>query len=182
MKKLIFTLILVSCIGAVSCSTANEAQRRQKKEIAAKMDSINAERAYKALADKRFVLSIDEMVFKHGGTTQTNPTVNYLSLDSMNAVIQISFPQAAPGFNGLGGITVEGAPRNLRYSVDKKGTATLMYVVSGKGLVADVTVRLAKDKTKASASIDAGYSTAGVTVYGKISPLADGWVVKGSGF
>lgn len=181
MKKLIYILILASVIGVASCSTANEAQRQQRKAYAAMMDSINAVNAYKALADSRFVLPIDEMVFKHGGTVQTNPTINYLSLDSMNAVIQISFPQAAPGFNGIGGITVEGAPRNLRYSVDKKGTATLMYVVSGKGIVADVTVRLPEGQTKASASVDAGYSTAGVTVYGKIAPIANGWVVKGNG-
>lgn len=180
MKKTIFTLLLVSLLGITACSTANEAQRRQKKEVAAAMDSISAANAYKALADNRFVLSADEMMFKHGGSVQVNSTINYLSLDSLKAVIQISFPQSAPGFNGLGGVTLEGSPRNLRYSVDKKGTATLMYVVSGKGMVADVTIRLPKGQTKASATVDAGYSSAGVTIYGKITPLASSWVVKGN--
>lgn len=180
MKNLILSLIIALCAGLVSCSSANSLERQQKKQIEASIDSINAVFVQNALKNKKFVMNVGQIVFKHGGTTQVNGVTNFIKLDSINAIIQISFPQVAPGFNGVGGVTVEGTARNIRYSVDKKGTATLMYVVSGKGVVADVAVRLPKGQTSATATVDAGYSTAGMTVYGTVVPLAREWVVKGT--
>lgn len=180
MKTLLTSLVVFLSIALMSCSSVNSVERQQKKQIEASIDSINAVYSHNALKNRKFVMSIGQIVFKHGGTTQVIGTTNFLSLDSLKAVIQISFPQVAPGLNGIGGVTVEGTARNIRYSVDKKGTATLMYVVSGKGVVADVTVRLPKGQTSATATVDAGYSTAGMTVFGNIVPLSNERVVKGT--
>lgn len=174
--------LAIALITLISCSTTDKAVREQQKQLDRRLDSIKAIAAADAIRNHNFIIAADRVTFKHGGTFSANPTINFISMQNDKGTIQLASPAMPPGPNGIGGFTLSGQVRNIHLSYDKKGNAMLTYVLSGMGLTADVTVRLPKGKTMATAVVDAGYSTAGMTVDGRLSPFDPSSVVKGRDF
>ncbi len=183
MKKLIFIVIAAAIAIAIpACSSSKDAAATaREKAMNAKLDSLRAVEAMNAFKSGKFIIAVSRITFKHGGTFQPNPTLNFISCDAESGSIQLASPSApGPGANGLGGITLDGSIRNASFKTDKKGNATYNYILSGMGLSAEVTVRLSKGATRATASVDASYSTDGMMVEGALSPLNGQQVVRGS--
>ena len=58
--------------------------------------------------NRQFVLQSHTLYSRRGQTAFVSPVTNFIAVDGDNAVIQLAFDNASPGFNGLGGITLEG--------------------------------------------------------------------------
>lgn len=179
MNRIVFIIVAIAALLG-SCSSADKETRQLRKAIAARQDSLRAVAAMESLKALDFAVAADRISFKHGGSFNVNSTINFIARKGDWGAVQIASSAGNPGPNGIGGITLEGAVRNTRLFTDEKGTTTLTYTLSDKGLSADIMVRLGKGQINAIATVDAAYSGAGMTIYGILSPYSAGRVVKGS--
>lgn len=181
-STLFIALIAVSSALSNSCSSTDKALRQQQKALQTRVDSAQAVAAHRALADRNFLLPVDNLTFLHGGTFTVNSTICFLSMQGDKGVIQIASPVANPGPNGIGGFTLEGTVSNLRHNVSKKGDTVMSYRISGKGLTADVSISLPHGTTRASATVEPGYGPGAMRIDGRISPYEPNNVVSGTPF
>ena len=107
------------------------------------------------LEKRRFVLEADYVGDGRGSRIPVQSNINFIGLDSTDAVIQLGTTYGA-GYNGVGGITVEGrvikyelsvieGKRGKSYSLmfivmTSLGTYDITFIVSGTGYT-DATVR-----------------------------------------
>jgi len=181
-STLFIAFIAVFSALSISCSSTDKVLRQQQKALQTRVDSARAVAAHRALADRDFLLPVDNLTFMHGGSFTVNSTICFLSMQGDNGVIQIASPIANPGPNGIGGFTLEGTVSNLRHSVNKKGDTVMSYRVSGKGLSAEVSINLPGGTTRASATVEPGYGPGSMRVDGHISPYSNNTVVSGTPF
>jgi len=86
--------------------------------------------------NQRFILEADYISGRTGSRYPVSSTLNFIFVDSTDAVIQIGSPSGI-GYNGVGGITIDG--RVTKYELtekqNKRGTSysITMYVMSSLG-------------------------------------------------
>ncbi|MEG0700505.1 MAG: DUF4251 domain-containing protein [Muribaculaceae bacterium] len=184
MKKAILTIILISCI----CYMVNAQQisdkktkeqttetKKQKKErekrLNALIDSINFNNAKIGLNEQNFVLEAERVTFKNGVSVHTQSNTNFISVSNGKAMVQLAFAQGGRmGYNGLGGITVEGNASNIKYKTDKRGNITMTMSVIGIAISANVRITLIKDSNQAMATVEPNFNSYSLTVYGLLVP------------
>ena len=90
--------------------TKKEASQRKKEEKKAKIEN-----QYKLtdslLEGKKFVLEAHFLKYSSGDRVNVVSTLNFISFDSLSAVIQVGSMQRV-GYNGVGGVTVQGRISN----------------------------------------------------------------------
>lgn len=129
--------------------TKKEASQRKKEEKNAKIAS-----QYKLtdslLRGKKFVLEAHFLKYSNGNRVNVVSTLNFISIDSLSAVIQVGSMQRV-GYNGVGGVTVQGRISNWKLEKnDKQKNFYLTLSIQGNVDIYDVSI-----------SIDyAGYATA----------------------
>lgn len=134
-------------------------------------DSINHVIAVEAMQNGYYVLMADRMVMKGHSYMNPSPNTNFLLVQGDEAVIQISSNGGHPGFNGLGGITVEGRITGMRGGTfDKKGKLNYDFSVSGPAVSAQVSLTLYEDDNQAVAIISPNFWSGTLTVYGQLVP------------
>lgn len=146
------------------------------------MDSIAHVKAFEALNGKEFVLESDKLTLKHGEQGYVNSTTNFIALHDGMATIQISPFQSGGGPNGVGGITVEGKPTELKMETDKKGVSRFSMNVSGNGVSAQVIVTLSSSDNRATATVLPNFNSLNVTLDGNLVPFEESSVFKGTSF
>lgn len=156
MKK--FSLFLV--IGFFSCTilfaqTENPDSRNltkeEKKALKLAKKEEEARKREEALArflsiaqDKQWVLEAHTVFEKGGRSFPMNPTTNFVSVIGDETTIQLSF-NGIVGWNGVGGITLEGKTTKYEVSESKNGiTITMTAIGSGMG-PADLLVTIGSD-------------------------------------
>lgn len=159
-----------------------EAARSRARQEQAAMDTIAHWKASAALNGQEFVLESDALTLKHGEHGYVNSSTNFIALHDGVATIQISPFQSGGGPNGVGGITVEGKPSNLKVETDKKGVSRLSMNVSGHGVSAQVTVTLGPSGNRATATVYPNFNSLNVTLDGELVPFEESTVFKGSTF
>lgn len=87
----------------------------------------------KAIAEnKNWVLEAHTVFEKGGQSFQMNPSINFVSVKGDEATIQLSF-DGIIGWNGVGGITLEG--KTTKYQVnDSKNSFTITMTALGSGM------------------------------------------------
>lgn len=178
MKRFLYFILILIVAGVSSCKSTDNATKQAQKAMNHRVDSLRAIASAAAIANHDFVLAADQIIFKHGGTESVSPTVNFVMLQGETGTFQLSSPNYGPGFNGIGGVTLQGLARNIRFTESKKETC-ITFSISDKGLSADVVVHLPKGKYKGSANVDASFATAGLSMYGEVAPASTPIVVKG---
>lgn len=189
-------ILLLFCITGV---TQLKAQDKRKNELQQWKDSVETTRlmakqerhfmdslihvkAVNALKQREFVLESDELTLKHGEHGYVNPTTNFIALHDGVATIQISPFQSGGGPNGVGGITVEGIPSNLKIVTDKKSIIHLSMNVSGSGVSVQVTITLCLSDNRATATVFPNFNSLNVTLDGRLVPFKESSVFKGTSF
>lgn len=168
----ILLFIAAVVLGLTSCS-------RQLTEEVRAQQYVNAQIAYQSVKSGQFVLETDRIMFKRGFTLNVSPSTNYFALDNGHAILQISTNAPSPGFNGLGGITLEGRTQNMKESVDKNGTLRQDFMVSGSGMNARVYVTLPKGSDRATVDVEGTFYPTRISMYGQISPYDGDLLIKG---
>ena len=189
---MLLTLILMLALGFGATSTARaqspelqqeeltRAQKRKvRKQLEAIQDSLDYAAAVKALQERNFVMSADQLVFKHGETAFVTSATNFVSLTGDDAVVQIA-PFNSGGPNGVGGITVESKASSVKVDRDKRGTLLFSMNVSGLGISAMVTISLPEGSNRASLLVESMYRSGRITLNGRLLPYDRRSVVQGA--
>ena len=189
---MLLTLILMLALGFGATSTARaqspehqqeeltRAQKRKvRKQLEAIQDSLDYAAAVKALQERNFVMSADQLVFKHGETAFVTSATNFVSLTGDDAVVQIA-PFNSGGPNGVGCITVEGKASSVKVDRAKRGTLLFSMNVSGLGISAMVTISLPEGSNRASLLVESMYRSGRITLNGRLLPYDRRSVVQGA--
>lgn len=133
-----------------------------------------------ALREKRFVLEADQVAFKRGRNAFVNSSTNFVSLFDNEAVVQISPLESVGGFNGVGGITLDGTASNIKIHEDKKKNIRLSMNVTGVGISAQVEIRLTHGSDKANVTINPDFNSHRIELIGRIVPYENSEIFKGT--
>lgn len=177
--------MFVAVLFGMITVTAQESQpkkltKQERKALRNRIDSLMYTEAEAAVMDSMFVLEADEVVFKRGYTAHVTSNTNFVAVEGREAVVQVAFNVPWSGFNGLGGITVEGNVSKYETHKDKKGNLYVEMGVSGRGISAQVTITLWAGGNKASVSILPNFNSGRLTLNGHIVPEEDSSVFKGT--
>jgi hypothetical protein len=96
--------------------TEKQQAKDQKKEEQRKKAEWMKEVTRTMIENQRFVLEADFLSGKDGMRVPVNPTINFIIIDSLKSVMQLG-SSTGIGWNGLGGVTVEG--KVSRYEVTR---------------------------------------------------------------
>lgn len=181
MKKIIFILFAVFFAVANAAAQDDGGRKLTKKErkaLEARMDSMANAKALKAVDDTAFVLEADEVVFKRGYVAHVNSNTNFIAFRCGEAVVQVSFNVPWPGFNGIGGISVEGRVSKYKCETDKRGNTYIEAFVNGTVLSARVFMTLYADGNKATVDIQQNFYSGRITLNGVIVPVDESSVFQ----
>jgi hypothetical protein len=117
MKKIAYKMgRLFLTVGLCLISFNSNAQdikltRQEQKEARRSVMVANYQVLDSLLASKNFVLKADFLEDKYGERIVVVPVLNFIRVDSLNAVLQTGFGTSL-GYNGVGGVTAEGRINN----------------------------------------------------------------------
>jgi hypothetical protein len=183
MKKLIlnrsslFLTIELCLISLNSYSQDIQLDRNEKKEIRKAQMQANFQILDSLLQRKSFVIEADVLENKYGDRIHVSPVLNFIRVDSTNAVLQTG-SNTGFAYNGVGGVTAEG--RINRWQVVKNFKSLsyyLRFTVETSIGVYDVSMTLTADNN-VRATITG--ITPGMLVYdGHLEALNNSSVYKG---
>ena len=173
MKRILVFIITISTLSLVSCGPSKPLTPEEQ-AVLDKQIKLYTE----IFEQKSFVLEATTVYSKKGRTFQMNPSINFVKLDNGEGVLQLAFHQII-GWNGIGGITLEGKVRN--YKVDKgDGTKMPSVQFDMNGTLGWATVRINVNSSGlARATVDAGMSGGRITFSGPLVPLSESNVYQG---
>ena len=185
MKRIILTFFAVLAV-AVGAYAQGDGKRKltkeERKALVARMDSLDNARAVAAINDSAFVLEADEVVFKRGYTAHVSYTTNFVAVRGDEAVVQVAFNVPWPGFNGLGGITLEGNITQYEKETDSRGNVYVTMNVTGRGISARLFITLWSYGNKATVNIQQNFHSGKLTLNGTVVPVDESGVFKGTAF
>lgn len=155
---------------------AEKARLRAEEEAA---DMAAYQTAVEALKDKKFVLEADQVVFRNGMSAFVSSNTNFVLMCGDKATVQVAFNTSFPGPNGIGGVTVDGVPSEVKTNIDKKGNVNYSFSVLGTGISAQIFIRMNKGSNSASVTVSPNFNNRNLTLNGKIIPLEDSNIFKG---
>ena len=175
------TLLALMLAGTVSAQdTERKLTKKEKKALAARVDSLQFVSAEQAINEKAFVLAeADRVVFKRGENAYVNSNTNFVSVENDKAVVQVAFNIPSAGPNGVGGVTVEGGFSKYDVKKTKRGDIILSMAVMGTGISATVDITLYEGSNKATVNILPNLNSNRITLEGRILPLSQSRVFKG---
>lgn len=153
--------------------------QQEKDTLAVFMDSLASRQAAVALDSAGFVLEADYVTFRRGTRVMVNSGTNFISLNADRAVVQISPSDFHSGPNGVGGITVQGRPSDVRVHTTKKGETVFTMNVSGIGINAMVEIRLMEGSDRAYATVSPNFSSNTVRLEGRLVPFRLSRTIEG---
>ncbi|MEG1564506.1 MAG: DUF4251 domain-containing protein [Bacteroides sp.] len=190
------TLIAILTFALVSASTVAVAQESSKElrredrkavrdaeraKLKAEENTANAaayQQAVQALKDKQFVLEADQVIFRRGQSAFVSSTTNFVMMNEQRATVQIAFNTAYPGPNGIGGITVDGTPSDMKTTIDKKGNVNTSFSVQGIGISAQIFITLTNGGNNATVTVNPNFNSNTLTLNGNLVPLSQSDVFK----
>ena len=114
------------------------------------MDAFNA--AVGAIKDNNWVLMANTLYGRRGNAIPVSDNTNFIQFKDNTVYVQLAFNGIA-GPNGLGGITVQGSPSQIKSSTDKYGNITYSFYVNGTALTAQIVINLSYGDNYAQATV-----------------------------
>jgi hypothetical protein len=156
--------------------TKKEASQRKKEEKKAKIES-----QYKLtdslLKGKKFVLEAQFLKYSSGERVNVVSTLNFISIDSLSAVIQVGSMQRV-GYNGVGGVTVQGRISNWKLEKDDKHK-NFYLTLSIQGNIDIYEVNMSIDYAGYTYAILNGINTGKLTFEGNLVSKEETVIFKG---
>ncbi|WP_297929775.1 DUF4251 domain-containing protein [uncultured Coprobacter sp.] len=181
------TIIIIVCflIGIGMVSQLHSSEKISQKKISKHNvpDSTDMKyhaQALAALKDSSFVFNTHQIIFNNGISTSVSSVTNFISLNKNRVVVQIAFDTPYIGYNGLGGITVEGHISTVKMRTDKKGFTRYEFYANGTGISARVELTLHPTNNSATAIISPNFNSKQLNLSGSISPLNKAYIYKGT--
>ncbi len=153
-------------------------KKELKKQEKAKEKELLKQSVQLMLERKHFVLEANYISNKYGNRFMVNSTLNFIKVDSTEIIIQLASNNGM-GYNGLGGITLEGGINKYELKETKHGYSLRISSMTHLGSM-DVFLSVSNSGTAdAQVSDIAGGS---VRYSGKIIPIELSRIYKGSRF
>ena len=183
MKKFILTtaLAVLAVIAAGAQTTdGKKLSKQERKAMQARIDSLMNLKAQSAINDTAFVIEADQVTFKRGYTVHVTSSTNFVAFCGNSAVVQVAFNVPWPGFNGLGGITVEGSVSGYKKTTDKKGNVYIQANVNGVGISAQVFITLWHSGKQGTVTVQQNFRSGKITLDGDLIPLEESNIFQGT--
>jgi len=188
MKSLMtFLVAFVLVLGAYSQEETQQLSQKEIKKL--QKEQKKAERAAEAermaevtsfmVQQQQFVLEADYLSDKYGQRVSVTPTINFVLLDSLVGTVQFGSAQAI-GYNGVGGVTVDGRVTKYEYSVigKKEDSYSIRLILMSSIGTYDITL-MVNSQGYADAQIRGNWSGQ-LNYHGKLVPLTLSRVYKGT--
>ena len=187
--KTLLTLLLafVFVLGAFSQEETQQLskqeikklQKEQKKAAKAAEEERMAEVTSFMVHQQQFVLEADYLSDKYGQRVPVTPTINFVMVDSVAGTVQFGSAQDI-GYNGVGGLTVDGRITKYEYSVigKKEDSYSIRLILMSSIGTYDITL-MVNSQGYADASIRGNWSGQ-LNYHGKLVPLTLSRVYKGT--
>jgi hypothetical protein len=187
--KSLFTLLMVFVfvLGAhsqdevqqLSKKELKKLQKEQKKADQAAEEERMAEVTNFMVHQQQFVLEADYLSDKYGQRVPVTPTINFVLVDSLVGTVQFGSAQAV-GYNGVGGVTVDGRITKYEYSVvgKKEDSYSIRLILMSSLGTYDITL-MVNSQGYADAQIRGNWSGQ-LNYHGKLVPLTLSRVYKGT--
>lgn len=145
-----------------------KAIEKRNREI---QDSLDHAAAVEAMSKGYYVLMADRLMIKGRAFMNPMSNTNFVLIQGDKAVIQLAANNGRAGFNGMGGITVEGSINGLRGGTpDKKGKIMYDFSVVGPAISSQVQITLSAEDNLAVAIVSPNFWSGNLMVYGRIVP------------
>ena len=183
MRWLYLLLISLFLCGGLIAQDKNTKEETKKEISQRKKDEKKAkiEKLYKhtdsLLTSRRFVLEAQFLRNNIGERTNVVTTLNFISIDSLYGVIQVGSVQRF-GYNGVGGITVQGRVINWKLEKDEKAK-NFFLVLTIQGNVDIYDINMTIDYTGYATATLNGVNTGKLIFEGNLVPLETTSVFKG---
>ncbi len=197
MKKIVFTLMMILGVTSLLQAqvTQEELNRARQEAENATTDKKKKEKAYEsllkevryqnaliAIEENDFVIEAERITFKRGNWRYVTANTNFISLKGDEATVQIAFPGAPAGPNGIGGITLDGRATSIKKTTDKKGRTNISMQVTGAGISARIEISMHKGDANVTAIVSPNFSSNRFTLEGTLYPTSESNVFKGRSF
>ena len=177
---LLITLFLSGGLIAQNQKMTKEAKKEASDKKKAEKEA-KIEQQFKAtdtlLTSRRFVLEAQFLRNNRGMRVDVISTLNFISIDSLLGVIQVGNPQRV-GYNGVGGVTVQGRLINWKLEKDtKRKSFFLVMTIQANIDIYDISMTI-DYSGYASATLN-GVNTGKLIFEGNIVPRENSSVFKG---
>ena len=154
-------------------------QKEQKKAQRAADEERMAEVTNFMVHQQQFVLDADFLSDKYGQRVSVTPTINFVLVDSLVGTVQFGSAQEI-GYNGVGGITVDGRVTKYEYSVigKKEDSYSIRMILMSSLGTYDITL-MVNSQGYTDAQIRGNWSGQ-LNYHGKLVPLTLSRVYKGT--
>ncbi len=154
-------------------------QKEQKKADQAAEAERMAEVTSFMVRQQQFVLEADYLSDKYGQRVPVTTTINFVLVDSLVGTVQFGDAEAI-GYNGVGGVTVDGRVTKYEYSVigKKKDSYSIRLILMSSIGTYDITL-MVNSQGSADAQIRGNWSGQ-LNYHGKLVPLTLSRVYKGT--
>jgi hypothetical protein len=183
MKKIgiLITALVLACGLSANNFSADKQYSKESRSKHKEQKNADVEKQYKATANMldsmSFVLEANTLRNQIGNMLQVSSTLNFIMVDSAQAVIQVG-NNTRIGANGVGGVTAKGRISDWKLiKNDKRKTFTLsMSVMTPIGFY-DVIMYVSADGN--ATAILSGLGPGKLTYDGQLKPLAESRVYEG---
>lgn len=194
MKKFYYLLsmlvVLSSAINYLAAQTSSQqpltnkeirkARRQAHERFMEQQNMLLYEKAIQALKEQSFVVEVDQLIYPRGAVQYVSPVTNFVYINKGDAVVQIAVNNFAPGANGVGGVTVQGVPSDIKMTTDKKGIINYSFTAQGVAISATVNIQLIPSDNRATVTIYPNFNGRTLTMSGNIVPYNDSDIFQGS--
>ncbi|BDD06252.1 DUF4251 domain-containing protein [Aureibacter tunicatorum] len=131
---LIIALIFSFGFNGYAQNEDKKLSKQERKELRKKEQQENLQKSSDIAESKHFILEAHTLVGRRGQSAPIQPNLNFFATDGENVTIQLAFPAAPwPGYNGLGGLTVDGRVSQYKITKGKKTVSIRIDAMSSIG-------------------------------------------------
>ncbi len=182
MKKSVFILIALLTFGinfnteAQQSNLSAKEQRKLDKQQEKASKNEKAQHDYelynKLVKDSTFVFTASNWNDARRGTVIIDPTINFLVVKKNKAFFQFGLDNVGPGFNGMGGASIDGRVVSYKYYKGKnsKKSSQLVLTIKSNYLHGTITFVMTFFGESATVDLSAGNNQR-ITLEGALFPL-----------
>ena len=181
MKRIVILImaafLVLPAFTQESKKARKQAQKAAKKEQKMKENAATAAIIQACIQSRKFVLEAQFLANKKGQRVVVDPILNFIVVNEKKCTFQFGNGRDA-GYNGLGGVTVEGKIFDFKVDENKKGFNTIKFRATSSTGTIFVNMNISS-LGDAQATIS-GSTSSRLEYSGIIVPLEESRIYKGS--
>ncbi len=152
--------------------------KEEKKELRKQQQEENFQKIQAILESQQWIVEANMVFDRYNQSYQLNPTINFVGVDKKNGAIQLGF-DGLVGWNGVGGVTLEGSVTKYELKENKKNSAPQVNLrFQGRG-TGSATIDISVNTSfQATARVNGDFGSR-ITFQGQLVPLEESRVYKG---